>query len=152
MAFDSSRPSPSPTRLLHEAPARGSSEASARGFSLRSLSIGIVSALVVGGALTLFALGSLRAGGEALRAVALAAALREAALHSPQLDAESVLAGEACRVLGSAPWDCQSRSGRARLRLESAAIEDGLLRLRWRAEQGGRQVRVEVAIAGNGAR
>ncbi len=152
MAFDSSRPSSSPTRLLGEAPARGSGEASARGFSLGSLSLGIVSALVVGGALALFALGSLRAGGEALRAAALAAAVREAALHSPQLDAESVLGGETCRVLASDRWDCQPRSGRARLRLEAAAVEEGILRLRWRAEQGGRQVRVEVAIAGNGAR
>lgn len=141
-------------RLLCERvlPPRG--EVGVRGFSLGSLSIAIVAALIVGGALTLFALGSLRASSEALRAVALTVALREAAAYSrgPEV---ARLAEAICDAPATGTSDCivpspiHSRGGQVRLRLESIAIEDGLLRLRWRIELAERRVHTEFAIFRN---
>lgn len=157
MPFDSSRAGFPPLRrpLLAERLALRLGEAGARGFSLGSLSIAIVAALVLGGAMTLFALGSLRASGEALRAVALAAAVREAAAHSRGAEARSLIAEEACAESDGAATDCSgrpppwSRAGPVRLHLDAVSVEDGILRLRWRAEHGGRRVRAELVIAGN---
>lgn len=130
-------------------------QAPARGFSLGSLSIAVVAAIVLGGALALFSLATLRASSEALGAVALAAAVREAAEQSQRPSERGPVADAICAALARDLARCPPkalswwRRGPVLLQLEAAAIDDGLLRLRWRAEQGRRVVRTEAVVARN---
>ncbi|MDW8479000.1 MAG: hypothetical protein RML12_03050 [Xanthomonadales bacterium] len=148
MPFELPRPDAhaSPGRLAALGPAsRPPGELAARGFSLGPLSVAIVAALVLGGALSLFALGALRATAEALRAAALAAGLREG------LDAavQASRRGEPLCAPADAGGRCAMAIARPGLRVEVAPGEagEGLRRIVLRVGQGDREARVELAMA-----